>query len=173
MCADLGRGQLTGLPLPASDHHSQGTLHHRGHSRRAAWQAARLSGNRATAKTCVWRRKKLHQAAPWPGIPSVEDRGCRERTVALHSDRTAPPQPKLMCHFPLNTGGGRRCRRIVHHSIKRPGCAGRPAPRPPACPGGRKMSERDGEALAGCALRPEMEFHFLTATRRRTCSSRH
>ena len=66
-----------------------------------------------------------------PGILSIEDRGCRERTVALHLDRTAPPPPKLMCHFPLNMGGGRRCGRTIHHSIKRPGCEGRPAPRPP------------------------------------------
>lgn len=83
----------------------------------------------------------------------------------MHLDRTALSPPKLICHFPLSTGGGRGSRKTVHRGIKRPSCEGRPAPRPPCLSRGRRMSEQHGAALAGCALLPEMELHLLKVTR--------
>ena len=143
MCLQIWAGaSLPGLPLPASDHHSQGTLRPRGHSRHAAWQAAWLPRNRVTAKTCVWKRSSTKQPLG-PGVLCAEDRGGRECTVALHLDRTALSPPKLICHFPLSTGGGRGSGNCASRH-QRPGCEGRPAPRPLCLSRGRRLSEQHG-----------------------------
>lgn len=99
-----------------------------------------------------------------PGVLCAEDRGGRERIVTLHLDRRALSPPKLICHFPLSTGG-RGSRKTVHCGIKGPGCEGRCAPRPPGLSRGSRMSEQHGVALVGCVLLPEPELHLLKVTR--------